>query len=66
MVYLPARLSVLHVLQPQSEGSYVLLTLQQENPFALIQTRRFTDPHVTLIVAHTWQQSDKHQLNQQT
>lgn len=54
------RLAVVHllvglrVLQLQSEGGYVLLTLQQKDPSALVQTRGLTDPHVTLIVAHTW------------
>ena len=55
VVYLPAGLAVLHVLQLQSQGGYVLLTLQQKDPSALVQTRRFTDPHVTLVVVHTWQ-----------
>lgn len=55
VVHLPVGLAVLHVLQLQSEGGYVLLALQQKDPSALVQTRGFTDPHVTLIVAHTCQ-----------
>lgn len=53
---LPVGLAVLHVLQLQSEGGYVLLALQQKDPSALVQTRGLTDPHVTVIVAHTWRQ----------
>lgn len=57
MKHLPVCLAVLHILQLQSEGSYVLLALQQEDPSALVQTRRLTDPHMSIIVAHTWQKS---------
>lgn len=52
-VHLPAGPAVLHVLQLQSEGRHVLLTLQQKDPSALVQTRGLTNPHVSLIVAHT-------------
>lgn len=56
VVHLAAGPSVLHVLQLQSEGGDFLLTLQQKDPSALVQTRWLTDPHLTLIVIHTWKQ----------
>lgn len=56
VTHFPVELAVLHVLQLQSEGSYVLLALQKEDPSSLVQTRRLTDPHAALIGAHTWRQ----------
>ncbi len=56
MVHPPGRPAVFNALQLQSEGGYVLRTLQQKDSSALVQTRGLTDPHMTLIVAHTWKQ----------
>lgn len=56
VMHFPVEPAVLHVLQLQSEGSYVLLALQKEDPSSLVHTRRLTDPHAALPVAHTWRQ----------
>lgn len=53
MVHFAAGLAVLHVLQLYSEGRYFLLTLQQKDPSALVQTSGLTYPHMILNVAHT-------------
>lgn len=54
-------LALLHVLQLQPEGVYVVLALQQKDPSALVQAGGFTDPHATLAIApHTWSQSQRH------
>lgn len=55
-MHFPVEPVVLRVLQLQSEGSYVLLALQKEDPSSLVHTRRLTDPHAALIVPHTWRQ----------
>lgn len=50
LVHLPVGL---HVLELQSEGGYVLLAFQEEDPPALVQACRLTDPHGAFLVAHT-------------
>lgn len=47
----PAGLAVVHVLQLQPEGRYVLLSLQQKDPPPLVQSSGLTDPHLGPNVA---------------
>lgn len=44
-------LVVVGSLQLQSEGSYVILVVQQKDPPALVQARGLTDPHASGTVA---------------
>ena len=49
----PAGLAVLHVLQLQPKGCYVLPVPQQEDPPALVHSGGLTDPHLSPHVAHS-------------
>lgn len=52
-VRLPAGLAVLQVLQLHPEFGYILLSFQQKDPSALVQTGGLTNPHTTPTVAVT-------------
>lgn len=51
LVCFPAALTVLQLV---SERSHVLRALEQKDPSALVHAGGFTDPHLALVLAHTW------------